>query len=150
MYYDAKKHFAAHGIITEGVSIDLPAMMSQKLKAVEGLTKGIEGLFKKNKVTYMKGWGSFASNTEVKVSLLDGGETSVKAKNIMIATGSDATSVPGLTIDEQRCSVRLHAHVCSLACPYLSMRTCCRSLGVSNASRPRVPPLALLCAAHVC
>lgn len=50
MYYDAMKHFASHGIVADNVKVDLDKMMAQKAKTVEGLTKGIEGLFKKNKV----------------------------------------------------------------------------------------------------
>ena len=103
-YYDAQKHFKDHGITVSGLEVDLPTMMKQKEKAVKGLTGGIEGLFKKNKVEYVKGWGSFASNNEVKVDLIEGGETTLKAKNIIIATGSVPTSVPGLTIDEDKCA----------------------------------------------
>jgi dihydrolipoamide dehydrogenase len=103
MYYEAKTHFADHGIVADNVSVDLKAMMAQKSKSVTGLTSGIEGLFKKNKITYVKGWGSFVNPNEVKVDLLEGGETTVRAKNVMIATGSDVSTVPGLTIDEKRC-----------------------------------------------
>ena len=60
MYYDAKKKFEGHGVMVEGVKIDLGKMMEQKQASVDGLTKGIEGLFKKNKVEYVKGWGSLA------------------------------------------------------------------------------------------
>ena len=60
MYYDAMKHFGDHGVMVEGVKVDLTKMMEQKKNSVEGLTKGIEGLFKKNKVEYVKGWGSLA------------------------------------------------------------------------------------------
>jgi len=101
MYYDACKHFKKHGINVEGVSIDLPTMMAQKDKAVAGLTSGIEGLFKKNKVTYVKGWGSLASPHEVKVALSDGGEQTIATKNILLATGSDYSTLPGLDIDEE-------------------------------------------------
>ena len=55
-------------------------------------------------MTYVKGWGSLGGPNEVKVALSDGGEQTIQAKNIMIATGSDASSVPGLEIDEQRCA----------------------------------------------
>lgn len=102
MFYDAQKHFAKHGIKTGGVELDLEAMMAQKDSSVKGLTSGIEGLFKKNKVTYVKGWGSFKSVNEINVQLLDGGETTLRGKNIMIATGSDVASLPGLEIDEER------------------------------------------------
>ena len=102
MYHEAKASFAHHGIKFSNLEIDLPAMMSQKDKAVAGLTKGIEGLFKKNKVEYVKGFGKFVSPSEVSVDLLDGGSTTVKGKNIIIATGSDVKSLPGVTIDEKK------------------------------------------------
>lgn len=60
MYYDAMKHFEGHGVMVEGVKVDLAKMMEQKEASVKGLTQGIEGLFKKNKVEYVKGWGSLA------------------------------------------------------------------------------------------
>lgn len=55
MYHEAKSSFAHHGVKFSNLEIDLPAMMSQKDKAVAGLTKGIEGLFNKNKVEYVRG-----------------------------------------------------------------------------------------------
>lgn len=76
--------------------------MKAKDTSVAGLTKGVEFLFKKNGVEYIKGTGSFASEHEIKVQLNDGGETSVVGKNILIATGSDVTPFPGLEIDEKR------------------------------------------------
>lgn len=76
--------------------------MKAKDTSVSGLTKGVEFLFKKNGVEYIKGTGSFANEHEIKVQLNDGGETSVVGKNILIATGSEATPFPGLEIDEQR------------------------------------------------
>ena len=76
--------------------------MSAKDTSVSSLTKGIEFLFKKNNVEYIKGTGAFADEHTVKVNLVDGGETSVTGKNIIIATGSEATPFPGLTIDEKR------------------------------------------------
>jgi dihydrolipoamide dehydrogenase len=77
-------------------------MMKQKDKAVTGLTKGIEGLFKKNKVTYVKGYGKITSSGEVTVDLLDGGSQTVKGKHIIIATGSAVKNLPGITIDEEK------------------------------------------------
>ncbi|KAG2588476.1 dihydrolipoyl dehydrogenase 1, mitochondrial-like [Panicum virgatum] len=102
MYHEAKTSFAHHGVKLSNLEVDLPAMMAQKDKAVAGLTKGIEGLFKKNKVTYVKGFGKLASPSEVSVDLIDGGSTVVKGKNIIIATGSDVKSLPGITIDEKK------------------------------------------------
>jgi dihydrolipoamide dehydrogenase len=76
--------------------------MKAKETSVSGLTKGIEYLFKKNGVEYIKGAGSFVNEHEIKVDLNEGGETSVRGKNILIATGSEATPFPGLEIDEKR------------------------------------------------
>ncbi|KAH7678590.1 dihydrolipoamide dehydrogenase protein [Dioscorea alata] len=102
MYHEAKHAFPHHGVQFSDLKIDLPAMMAQKDKAVSGLTRGIEGLFKKNKVTYVKGYGKFVSPSEVSVDTLDGGSTVVKGKHIIIATGSDVKSLPGVTIDEKK------------------------------------------------
>ncbi|KAK9139101.1 hypothetical protein Scep_008782 [Stephania cephalantha] len=102
MYHEAKHSFANHGVKVSNVEIDLPAMLAQKDKAVSNLTRGIEGLFKKNKVNYVKGYGKFSSPSEVSVDTIDGGSTVVKGKNIIIATGSDVKSLPGVTIDEKK------------------------------------------------
>ncbi|KAL1832613.1 hypothetical protein ACET3Z_002264 [Daucus carota] len=102
MYHEAKHTFANHGVKLSAVEVDLPAMMAQKDKAVSGLTKGVEGLFKKNKVNYVKGYGKFISPTEISVDTIEGGNTVVKGKNIIIATGSDIKSLPGVSIDEKR------------------------------------------------
>ncbi|KAK2971024.1 hypothetical protein RJ640_025798 [Escallonia rubra] len=102
MYHEATHSFASHGVKFSSVEVDLPAMMAQKDKAVGNLTKGIEGLLKKNKVTYVKGYGKFVSPTEVSVDTIEGGNTIVKGKNIIVATGSDVKSLPGITIDEKK------------------------------------------------
>jgi dihydrolipoamide dehydrogenase len=77
-------------------------MLSAKDTSVQGLTKGVEFLFKKNNVDYVKGTGSFISEHEVKVDLNDGGERVLRGKNIIIATGSEATPFPGLEVDEKK------------------------------------------------
>jgi dihydrolipoamide dehydrogenase len=87
---------AKFGVKVSGVELDLDQMHAEKSKAVGELTKGIEGLFKKNKVEWLKGLASFASRDTVEV----GGRT-VRAKNIVIATGSSVTPLPGVTIDEK-------------------------------------------------
>lgn len=84
------------------VKLNLKQLMKAKEQSVAGLTKGVEFLFKKNGVEYIKGAGAFQDEHTVKVQLNDGGETSVVGKNILIATGSEATPFPGLEIDEQR------------------------------------------------
>jgi dihydrolipoamide dehydrogenase len=102
MFHEAQHSFASHGVKFSSVEVDLPAMMAQKDKAVSTLTRGIEGLFKKNKVNYVKGYGKFLSPYEVSVDTIDGGNTVVKGKNIIIATGSDVKSLPGIIIDEEK------------------------------------------------
>jgi len=96
-YEDVRKHFGEHGIKAQA-GLDLKTMMGRKDKVVLDLTKGIEGLFKKNKVTYVKGRGSIKSASEVLVD----GKQSLKTKRILIATGSDVAKLPGLEIDEQK------------------------------------------------
>jgi len=103
LYHQAKHEFAARGIDGgEGLKLNLAKMMKAKDTSVTGLTKGIEFLFKKNNVEYIKGTGSFADEHTLSVQLNDGGETSIRAKNIIIATGSESTPFPGLEIDEKK------------------------------------------------
>lgn len=96
--HDTKKR----GIEVGDVKLNLKQMMSAKTTSVEGLTKGVEFLFKKNKVEYIHGTASLAGEHEIKVDKNDGGEQTLLAKNIIIATGSEASPFPGLTIDEKR------------------------------------------------
>lgn len=79
-------------------------MQESKAATVKGLTQGIEGLFKKNKVTYLKGWGTFKNANELDVALNAGGSENVKVKNVIIATGSEPSPLPGnsIPIDEKR------------------------------------------------
>lgn len=102
-YHEAKHDFKELGIVVKEVGIDYGQLMKQKEKAVKGLTGGIEFLFKKNKVDYLKGHGKFASANEVEVDLVDGGKETIKAKNIIIATGSEPSPLPGnvIPIDEK-------------------------------------------------
>ena len=95
-FEDAQHHFAAHGI-DGSVKLNLPTMMARKVDVVTKLTQGIEGLFKKNKVTYIKGFGTITGKTEVTV---DG--TKYATKNIIIATGSEVSPLPGVTVDEKQ------------------------------------------------
>ncbi|KPI35850.1 Dihydrolipoyl dehydrogenase, mitochondrial [Cyphellophora attinorum] len=96
--HDTKKR----GIEVGDVKLNLQQMMKAKDESVAGLTKGVEFLFKKNKVDYIKGTGSFVDEHTVAVNLVDGGEQHVRAKNIIIATGSESTPFPGLEIDEKK------------------------------------------------
>lgn len=103
-FHEAQHQFKDFGIVTGPVSIDFPQLMKSKSKAVTGLTGGIEFLFKKNNVDYVKGWGKFTSNNDINVDLTEGGSEQIKAKNIIIATGSEPNALPvstGLATDEE-------------------------------------------------
>lgn len=102
LYHQILHDTKGRGIEVGDVKLNLGQMMKAKDTAVSGLTKGIEFLFKKNGVEYIKGTGAFTSENEVKVNLSEGGEQTVTAKNFLIATGSEATPFPGLEIDEKR------------------------------------------------
>ena len=100
MYSKAQNEFQHIGINTGALSLDLAKMMDHKAKSVEGLTKGIEFLFKKNKVTYLKGHGSFKGKNTLEVKDSSGSVQEIKAKNIIIATGSSVLSLPNIKVDE--------------------------------------------------
>ncbi|KAH7907447.1 hypothetical protein BJ138DRAFT_1174558 [Hygrophoropsis aurantiaca] len=104
IYHQTKHDIQKRGIDVSGVSLNLPQMLKAKDQSVTGLTKGIETLFKQNKVDYIKGAASFISPTRISVQLLEGGETEVEAKNVIIATGSEVAPFPGgaIEIDEQQ------------------------------------------------
>jgi dihydrolipoamide dehydrogenase len=112
MYAEARNNFAAHGVLVDNVRVDVAAMMKQKGDAVDGLTKGIEGLFKKNKVEYVRGWGRLAGGGKVEVDLADGGKATLSAKNVVIATGSEVAPLPGVEVDEERCVARQSCLIC--------------------------------------
>ena len=82
--------------------LNLSQMMAQKAESVEALTKGVEFLMKKNKVDYVKGWGRIDGAGKVVVKAEDGSETTLETKNIVIATGSEPTPLPGVTVDNKR------------------------------------------------
>ena len=100
-YHKAKTSYAGLGIEIDNLKLNISKMMSNKEKSVGALTKGIEFLFKKNKVTYLKGKGViFSKNTVV---VYNGeNKSSYEAKNIVIATGSVPSSLPGINIDEDK------------------------------------------------
>ncbi len=101
MYEKANHELAHHGVKVAKVELDLATMMSRKDAVTSGLNKGIEGLFKKNKVTYYQGVGSFENNTTLNIKS-DKGNEQISAKNIIIATGSEIMSLPGIEIDEEK------------------------------------------------
>jgi dihydrolipoamide dehydrogenase len=101
-FEEANHSFAMHGVKLGSVSLDLDAMMAHKDKVVEENTTGIGFLFKKNKVTWLKGRGKVAGPGSVSISDgPDAGKT-VSAKHIVIATGSESMPLPGLVVDEKR------------------------------------------------
>ena len=102
-YEMAAEEFAAHGIKTGKLGLDLPAMMARKDKVVEGLTKGVDLLFRKNKVTRVDGAATLvdAETVAVRAGRSRKVET-LKAENILIATGSESTPLKGVPIDEKR------------------------------------------------
>ncbi|RAK59271.1 dihydrolipoyl dehydrogenase [Phenylobacterium hankyongense] len=100
--YDAANHeFATLGIDVSP-RLNLPQMMKQKAESVTALTKGVEFLFKKNKVDWVKGAGRIAGPGKVEVTAADGAVTTLEAKNIVIATGSEPSGLPGVAIDQKR------------------------------------------------
>ena len=108
-YHEAHTHFAKIGLEGgEGVRVNVESMMAYKNKAVDGLTKGIEGLFKKNKVDYVKGFGRITGANEVTCSLTGadgkpGSDTqTLQTEHIIIATGSAPATLPGLDVDEKQ------------------------------------------------
>ncbi len=93
-HYDfAKRSLKEHGILCENIRLDLKAMMNRKNKTVSDLTKGIQFLFKKNKITAYRGRGSLKSNTEVEI-FSDTGRDIIKGKHILLATGSSPVELP--------------------------------------------------------
>ena len=100
-YHKAKKDFNNQGIEISDIKLNINKMMSNKEKSVKVLTKGVEFLFKKNKVTYFIGKGVISSKDDVAIYESNNKKTNIKTKNIVIATGSSATSLPGIEIDEK-------------------------------------------------
>ena len=95
------KNLSNKGIEIGDVKLNLPKMMKSKDKAVDTLTKGVEFLLKKNKVTYFKGLGSFKSNDEILIKDNQNKEISIISEKTVIATGSVPVSLPGIEIDEK-------------------------------------------------
>ncbi len=96
--YSATQHaWAEHGIKVAGVELDLAQMQARKGEVVTSNVKGVEFLFRKNKVTWLKGAGRIAAPGKVEVA-----GTTYETKNIVIATGSDSTPLPGVEVDEKQ------------------------------------------------
>ncbi len=94
--HEAEENFAKMGLKGKSPSVDWKQMLAYKQDVIDGNTKGIEFLFKKNKIDWIKGWASIPEAGKVKV-----GDDTFDAKNIIIASGSEPTSLPGVEIDEK-------------------------------------------------
>lgn len=104
LFHTLQHESKSRGIDIEGeIKVNVGNLQKAKKKSVDGLTGGVEMLFKKNKVDYLKGEGSFVDENNLNVKPLDGSEDyQVEAKNIIVATGSEVTPFPGIEIDEER------------------------------------------------
>ncbi len=96
MLHEAEHNFTKMGLMGKSPSVDWKQMQAYKAETIDGNTKGIEFLFKKNKIDWLKGWGSIPAAGQVKV-----GDDIHTAKNIIIASGSEPSSLPGIEIDEE-------------------------------------------------
>ena len=99
--FHSAKNFEKIGIETGEIKLNLDKMMKNKDKAVTVLTKGVEFLFKKNKVTYFKGKGSFENENSIKIEGLEGTKI-IQTDKTIISTGSEPVSLPGVDFDEER------------------------------------------------
>jgi dihydrolipoamide dehydrogenase len=102
LFEEARESFAEQGIKLSGVELDLPAMMKRKTKVVTTLTRGIAGLFKKNKVEWVSGTGRIAGPGRVIVTAADGTTRELATKAILIAAGSVPIELPGLAFSGKR------------------------------------------------
>jgi dihydrolipoamide dehydrogenase len=101
-FVEAKHALAEHGVRVGQVGLDLGAMMGRKDKVVTTLTRGVEFLFRKNNIDWLKGKGRIAAPGRVSVTGADGAMQEVEAGSVIIATGSESTPLPGAEIDEKR------------------------------------------------
>ncbi len=101
-YHNAAHTFAEHGIKLDNLAVDMPQMIHRKQEVVDQTTKGVAFLMKKNKIDTFYGLGSFVDANTVKIAKNDGGEETIKGKNIVIATGSKPMSFPSMPIDKKR------------------------------------------------
>ena len=107
-FWEAKEQLAKHGVNVDGVTLDIASMMRRKDQVVTTLTRGVDSLFKKNKVTRYQGHGKIDGPKTVKVAS-SGEEIELKAKHILIATGSKPNSLPGIQIDGDRIATSTEA-----------------------------------------
>jgi dihydrolipoamide dehydrogenase len=100
-YEEAKKDFMNLGIEIQGLQLNLQKMLKNKDDIVSGLTLGIEGLFRKNKISYFKGVGEIKNANSIEITSNNNKKEVIATKNIIIATGSEVALLPGINIDEK-------------------------------------------------
>jgi dihydrolipoamide dehydrogenase len=101
-FAEAGHALAEHGVVVGDVSLNLGAMMARKDKVVSTLTRGVEFLFRKNKVDWLKGRARIAAPGKVAVASADSDVLDIEANSIIVATGSESMALPGIDIDEKR------------------------------------------------
>src|SRR6516165_5066480 len=99
LFHLAKERFQKQGIRFEGLTLDLPAMLARKDEVVKGLTDGVRYLFRKNKVEPVFGKARIGGPNSVHVDLNEGGSVDLQAGHILLATGSEPSSLPFLPFD---------------------------------------------------
>jgi len=122
--WDHFLHPGDEGITCDNPKLDLPAVMARKTKIVDKHAKGVEGLMKKNKVEWMKGYGTIKGPGKVEVKAADGSVKTLETKTIMIATGSEARMLPGLQPDAKQILTNIEI---------LNLQAVPKSLGVIGA-----------------
>lgn len=101
LYHDAKTKFDSYGIEAENIKISIDKVHENKMKVISQLGSGIDTLFSSNKINFLQGKAHFISNKEIAVATNDGTIINITAENIIIATGSQSTQIPGLEVDEK-------------------------------------------------
>jgi dihydrolipoamide dehydrogenase len=101
-FAEAGRDLAEHGVRVGEVALDLTAMMSRKDKVVTTLTRGVDFLFRKNKIDLLKGKGRIAVPGRLVVTGAEGASQEIEANSIIIASGSESTRLPGIDVDEKR------------------------------------------------
>jgi dihydrolipoyl dehydrogenase len=108
LYHQAQEGLADHGVLAQGVALDLEGLMARKSRIVDGLTKGIDALFKKNKVTRYVGRGRLVGPGRVAVAGAEG-ELELEAEHVLLATGSRSAPLAGVELDGERVATSTEA-----------------------------------------
>ncbi len=101
-YYQAQHQFAEHGIQVSELKVDLPKMVQRKADVVKKTTDGVDFLMRKNKIDVYKGWGSFVDAKTIKITKDDDSSEEINSGKVIIATGSEPVSLPGIEMDGEK------------------------------------------------